>query len=476
MSRQRRQSYSGCSVESHEGRLRLRFRLALPDGKTRHIARATGLVDTPDNRGQLKPLTNMVAAVIRAGKDPREVLDKYLIRPEGEPIDVAALLPAGPTVCEYYKSWIADQLPVVRKAQARDYRRRVTGYVLPTLGDMMLADLKPSDVRGLQAELLSRGLSVKFVKNIISGSFRAMIQQAKVDDLVTRDIFAGLKWPKWNPPKPDPFTAGERSRVVEWFRRKAFGFHAGRATSGPRLRPHPPYHVFIHMLFWTGLRPSEAAGLQWGDVDLKRSRLHVRRSRHLYDYGDPKTRSARRTEELFPETVRLLAAIQPLNVTPTTPVFVNTLGEPIEPNSMLKPWYACQRALGIRVRGLYCTKDTFVTTALTAGVKIAWLETQTGVSYATLRRHYGEWMPIEGESELRRFESLDQSLFGGPDCPRHADAPGTISKKRSNSRNPGVRKGGFVTARLSGTSRSPGPADAFSDEPRRDAHLASPVR
>src|SRR5262249_14210041 len=34
------------------------------------------------------------------------------------------------------------------------------------------------------------------------------------------------------------------------------------------------------------------------------------------------------------------------------------------------------------------------------GVKIAWLENQTGVNYLTIRRHYGKWMPTEGESEL----------------------------------------------------------------------------
>jgi hypothetical protein len=43
------------------------------------------------------------------------------------------------------------------------------------------------------------------------------------------------------------------------------------------------------------------------------------------------------------------------------------------------------------VRGIYCTKDTFVTTALKAGVKVAWLENRTGVGYATLKRHYGKW-------------------------------------------------------------------------------------
>jgi hypothetical protein len=110
---------------------------------------------------------------------------------------------------------------------------------------------------------------------------------------------------------------------------------------------------------------------------LQRRCLHVRRSRHLYDYGEPKTRSARRTVDLFPETVRLLDLIQPLRVTPEMPVFTNLIGRPIEPQAFCYHWY----------------------------------ETQTGVSYATLRRHYGEWMPMEGESELRRFAALDPTLF-----------------------------------------------------------------
>ena len=67
---------------------------------------------------------------------------------------------------------------------------------------------------------------------------------------------------------------------------------------------------------------------------------------------------AARTVELLSETVRLLADMQPLRVTPDSPVFINTNGGPLEPNSFLKPWYACLRALGIRQRGLYAMKDT----------------------------------------------------------------------------------------------------------------------
>ena len=75
-------------------------------------------------------------------------------------------------------------------------------------------------------------------------------------------------------------------------------------------------------------------------------------------------------------------------------------------------WYDCLRALGIRQRGIYCTKDTFVTTALMAGVKMAWLEQPTGVNYVTLRKHYGRWMAGEVASELRQFAAVGATLFG----------------------------------------------------------------
>ena len=66
-----------------------------------------------------------------------------------------------------------------------------------------------------------------------------------------------------------------------------------------------------------------------------------------------------------------------------------------------------------------------MTTALLAGVKPAWLEQQTGVSYETLGRHYGRWMASEVASELRHFEAFDSTLFGDADrevLPRRARA------------------------------------------------------
>ena len=120
--------------------------------------------------------------------------------------------------------------------------------------------------------------------------------------------------------------------------------------------------------------------------------MRVVRSRHLWEDSAPKTGQAARTVELLPETVRLVRAMQPLHVTPEMPVFTNVDGGPIEPNSLLRHWYPSLRAKGTRVRGLYAMKDTYISTALTAGVNTTWLEAQTGVRYETMKRHHGKWL------------------------------------------------------------------------------------
>lgn len=113
------------------------------------------------------------------------------------------MTPAGPsvvvpvTVRAYYDGWILQQVaPLVRKAQTREYRHDLEGYVLPVIGDLPLSTLKASDLRGLQSELLTVGrprvaemakprrgtpsrhrpLGVKTVKNALGGSLRAMFR------------------------------------------------------------------------------------------------------------------------------------------------------------------------------------------------------------------------------------------------------------------------------------------------------------
>lgn len=388
----RRRRHTGCTIEAHKGNLRLRFRW-----QGRRYSRATALPDNADNRAQLQKLANLIAATIAADKDPL-----VLLKPKTE---ASTSKPNAMTVNDYFAIWIADKVPpVVRKAQARDYRRHVESYILPKLGKTAIAQVTPRDILGLRAELLQRGLSLKYVKNILGGSFKALMRDAReIDQLFTHDPFVGVRWGRVPVPGPEPFSSDERRAILRWFEERPFAFRAPGTSTCTRKRRHPPYHAYVHTLFWTGMRPSEVSGLRWGDIDLENDIVRVIRSRHMWEDSAPKTGPAARTVELLPESVRLIKAIQPLHVTPEMPVFTNVAGGPIEPNSLLRHWYPCLRAEGIRVRGLYAMKDTYISTALTAGVNTMWLEAQTGVRYETMKRHYGKWLRLEGANQLRKI-------------------------------------------------------------------------
>ena len=86
-------------------------------------------------------------------------------------------------------------------------------------------------------------------------------------------------------------------------------------------------------------------------------------------------------------------------------------------------WYDCLRALGLRVRGLYCTKDTYVSTALQAVRDPRWVEKQTGVALSTLKTHYEKWMPDPARDELHQVGRA----FGAGDVGRVRDVDPKIA-------------------------------------------------
>src|SRR6516164_152787 len=148
----KRQPRSGCNLDSPEGKLRFRYRVG-----GRQKSRATRLDDTPAHRRLLEPWRKAVAGIVRAGQDPGEWLEEHL----REPARLAAVPEPPPddqTVAAYFSEWIASAVPpLVRKAQARDYRRHLRGYVLPGRGKVALTDVTPRHARDLQQALLTAG-------------------------------------------------------------------------------------------------------------------------------------------------------------------------------------------------------------------------------------------------------------------------------------------------------------------------------
>jgi integrase len=312
-----------------------------------------------------------------------------------------------PTVEEYADRWLPRQRPpLIRPARRRDYIRDITRVVLPTIitdgvverriGDLLVTELAPRHLHQLRERLLARPLALKTVRNIMDGSFRAMMRDCRtVDLLIVTDPFCALKRPRVALPLPDPFTVAERDALLA------------------RFRDHRRfYYSFVYTLFHTGQRPSEAAALRWGAVDLQAGTLTITVSRYLGKDSAPKTAGSRRTIAVIPEVRQLLRALQPLHAGPAGYVFTNAKnGGPINQSEWPKDhWNTALRATGIRPRKFYATRHTFISIALSRGVNLKWLAEYCGTSVAMIERSYGRFLADSGESQLDLLGSVNRGV------------------------------------------------------------------
>jgi len=167
------------------------------------------------------------------------------------------------------------------------------------------------------------------------------------------------------------------------------------------------YHPFVLTLFYTGMRPSEATALRWGDVDLAHGVITIVRSRYYGAENAPKTRGSERAVYLLPIVRQTLRCAMPLHAGADDYVFRNEVtGGPIDQGEWAREfWPRPLRALSIRPRKFYPTRHTFISVALTAGVNLKWLAEQCGNSVATIEKHYGRFLARDAEAQLRLLAS-----------------------------------------------------------------------
>jgi len=212
------------------------------------------------------------------------------------------------TLGEYLaKKWLPAQRSQLRPSTFDSYRRTLELHVVPTLGAVPLAKLRPEDLDGLYAHLLESGRrnqsgtgaglsvsSVRYVHRIL----RKVLGDAFRKGAIERNpaTFA-------DPPKKGPGAGPDRQARV-WTGHQLQTF----LTLADSERLGPAYLLAAH----TGMRRGEVLGLRWGDVDLHAKRLHVRQAVTAVAYtvriSDVKTRASRRTVDVDEPVVQVLQA------------------------------------------------------------------------------------------------------------------------------------------------------------------------
>jgi integrase len=248
----------------------------------------------------------------------------------------------------------------------------VKKHILPTLGRVKLQKLTPVMINALYAQLLksgkvcgSGGLSANSVRRVHATLHRALNDAVRWDRLFRNPSDAA------DPPR---LGADREEKTQAWTNLELRKFL--EAVRNERLYP-----LWL-TLAMTGLRRGEALALRWGDLDLERARLSVRRSlvpiNGTVEVHEPKTSRGRRLVALDPFTVSVLKAWgrrqkeEHLEWGPAWTdsglLFTRADGKLIHPERVSKAFRARVKKTGLPQIHLHDLRHTHATLALAAGV------------------------------------------------------------------------------------------------------------
>jgi len=207
--------------------------------------------------------------------------------------------PGKTTLADYLQRWLKDYAwPNLAPRTAEGYETIIRRHLAPKLGNILLTQLKPSDIQKYYSEMLSTGrcdskgsLSPVTVRQHHMALHRALHMAVKWG-LISRNPADAIDPPRCQRPEMHIMNEGDIHAFLE----------AAKST---------PYYALFYLALFTGMRRSELLALRWEDLDLIMGQISVNRSlHHLRDkslvFRTPKTAKGRRTIALPPSAILVL--------------------------------------------------------------------------------------------------------------------------------------------------------------------------
>jgi integrase len=314
-------------------------------------------------------------------------------------IDTQAFVePSKRTLTEYLESWLAAKQDVAIRT-LKDYRDRLRLHVIPLLGHQRLDQLRTEDIQQISAKMVERGLgrTIRYTYAILKQALGRAVRLG----YLTRNPAEYVILPRQSRSEMKVLTPAQVNLFLE-------------VTAGHPLR------TLWCVLVTTGLRPGEALGLKWTDLD--DSRVRVQRAvaqddKNGFYLSETKTDKSRRSVRLPAialaalEAHRARQAAEILVAGPAYErnglIFANSVGRLLDQSKIRKEFYRALKRAGLpRVR-LYDLRHSHATHLLMAGVHPKVVADRVGHSTTNLTLDtYSHVLPEVQEDAVQKVETL----------------------------------------------------------------------
>ena len=331
----------------------------------------------------------------RAGKRKWEAAGRYkkdadnlLQRRESEVR--SGVKPDDITFSEFSRRWLTKYAAAhVKPRTFNDYQIAVRVHLEPFFGGSRLKDIHPEHVEDFKAAKLLEGKAPATINKqlVVLGS---MMKRAVIWRYIRENPVQYVSRVKQTHGEMDYLTPGEIRRLLD--------------AASPDHRP------LYATAILTGVRQGELLALQWGDLDLERGVLFIRRTYHFrYGFAPPKSESGRRAVKVTPELAAILRAHKERTGGKASDlIFTNGAGNPIDGANLLSQEFrpTLERA-GIRRVRFHDLRHTKAALRIASGENFKFIQQQMGhASISTTMNQYGHLLPEASEGSGQRLDSL----------------------------------------------------------------------
>jgi integrase len=353
----------------------------------------TGLPDTPDNRRRCQHTMRLVDGAIRRGDfDYQAVFPRgsrlHVFHPDARPDGLM-------TFQDYILRWHRLRSPfrsdgtVAKDADLHPStwlhdESTIRRHLIPAFGPLSLRELDVARVNEFRRALIASGLTGKSVTNLIGTLHKAMSDAAE-EGLITSNPVLRIR-------------SGRRRRAGGRMRSQSDPLTPAEISAFLAQVP-AVYRALYDVWFRLGWRSSEMMPLRFRNLDFVRQVIRVDTGRMPRFGGieaEPKTGPREVDCSYDPEIFAILAAVRDERGQPGPHdyVFVDPEGHLLSQEWLHKRvWVTTLERAGLRVRGQYNIRDTFISIALSAGEDPGWVAKVCGTSEEMIFRHYRTWIP-----------------------------------------------------------------------------------
>ncbi len=273
------------------------------------------------------------------------------------------ITPSKATVATYLERWLQEYAKPNLSPRGFDrYSSIINGDLIPGLGGIPLAQLRPEHLQKHYADRLAVGLSAGTIRYYHAVIHKAL-QTAMKWGLVSRNVADALDIPRI-----------QRKDMQTWDESEVNCFLEAAKTSH--------YYVLFYLALFSGMRRSELLALRWQDVDLMFGQISVNRGLHQmrnggYVFTQPKSVKSRRTIALSPSVSLLLREHKAkqvferrmLGVTlQDSDLVFSHLDKPLRPNTVTNAWRFLAIKAGVKVIRLHDARHTHASLMLKQGI------------------------------------------------------------------------------------------------------------